>query len=207
MKVVPSTPLNSLIETGFDVKISRDSYGRRVHHSAIRDYKTDFIGYWTIDATCSQPTLLYNYLKEKGIIDEKFNSIFENELDFYTEVYKELDLEPDASKKDRRKEAKELFMFWICGNGYVKNHNIHTLFPVVSRYIKKIKIGNYKNGGSLLQRMESKIWIDDLLNNIPCDFALPIHDSVIVKEQDVENVYKYCVSKYPQIKFKKEIIK
>jgi hypothetical protein len=66
---------------------------------------------------------------------------------------------------------------------------------------------NYKNGGSLLQRIESKIWIDGIMNNIPCDFALPIHDSVIVKEKDVDKVLLYCESNYPQIKFKKELLK
>jgi hypothetical protein len=98
-------------------------------------------------------------------------------------------------------------MFWLNGNGYVPNYGIHTLFPFVSSFLKNLKKGNYKNSGSLLQRIESKIWIDDILNNIPCDFAIPIHDSVIVKEEDVENVLKYCQAKYPQLKFKKEKIK
>ena len=51
------------------------------------------------------------------------------------------------------------------------------------------------------------MWIDDILNNIPCDWALPIHDCVVVKEQDVDRVLQYVVSKYPQMRFKKEIIK
>ena len=60
---------------------------------------------------------------------------------------------------------------------------------------------------SHLQRVESKIWIDDLLNNIPCDWALPVHDSIIVKEEDLERVYEYCKMKYPNIRFKKNLIK
>lgn len=191
---------NSLIETGFDVNITRDSFGRRVHHSAIRDYKNDFKGYYTIDSICSQPRLLYLHMKEKGIIDELYNHIFENDLDFYSEVAYRLRLES-------RQDAKDLFMYWLNGNGYVPNYSIHSLFPVVSQFLKSIKKGNYKNSGSLLQRIESKIWIDDILNNIPCDFAIPIHDSVIVKEKDVNNILLYCQSKYPQLKFKKELIK
>jgi hypothetical protein len=190
----------SLIESGFEVKITRDSFGRRVHHSAIRDYKSDFKGYYTIDSVCSQPRLLYLYLKEKGIVDETYNNIFDNDLDFYGEIAYKLNLES-------RQDAKELFMYWLNGNGYVPNFNIHTLFPVVSLFLKSIKKGNYKNSGSLLQRMESKIWIDDILNNIPCDFALPIHDSVIVKKEDVDNILIYCQTKYPQLKFKKDLIK
>lgn len=191
---------NSLVETGFDVKITRDSFGRRVHHSAIREYKNDFKGYYTIDSVCSQPRLLFLHLQQKGIVDETYNNIFDNDLDFYGEVAHKLNLES-------RQDAKDLFMFWLNGNGYVPNYGIHIMFPVVSSFLKSIKKGNYKNSGSLLQRMESKIWIDDILNDIPCDFALPIHDSVIVKEKDVDNVLKYCQGKYPQLKFKKEKIK
>ena len=196
---------NSLIESGLEVKITRDSFGRRVHHSGIRNYKTDFVGYYTIDSVSSQPRLLYNYLKEKGIVDVNFNEIFENEKDFYLETANRLEF--DGSKEYKRLQSKDLFMFWINGNGYVPNFQIHSLYPVVSLFLKKQKLGNYKNAGSLLQRIESKIWIDDLLNNIPCDFALPVHDSVIVKEKDVDRVLQYCTSKYPELRFKKEIIK
>jgi hypothetical protein len=191
---------NSLVETGFDVKITRDSFGRRVHHSAIREYKNDFKGYYTIDSVCSQPRLLYLYLQQKGIVDDAYKNIFDNDLDFYSEIAHKLNLES-------RQDAKDLFMYWLNGNGYVPNFNIHIIFPIVSSFLKNLKKGNYKNSGSLLQRMESKIWIDDILNNIPCDFALPIHDSVIVKEKDVDNVLMYCQGKYPQLKFKKEKIK
>lgn len=191
---------NSLIEAGLEVKITRDSFGRRVHHSAIRDYKSDFKRFYTIDSICSQPRLLYIYLKEKGIVDESYNNIFDNDLDFYGEVAYKLALES-------RQDAKDLFMFWLNGNGYVPNYGIHNLFPVASSFLKSIKKGNYKNSGSLLQRIESKIWIDDILNNIPCDFALPVHDSVIVKKEDVDKVLQYCQSKYPELRFKKELIK
>lgn len=196
---------NSLIESGLDVKITRDSFGRRVHHSAIRNYKKDFRGFYTIDSISSQPRILYNHLKEKGIIDSRFNEIFENEKDFYLETAELLDF--DGSKKDKRDKAKDLFMFWVNGNGYVPTFEIHKTFPIVSDFLKKQKKGNYKNIGSLLQRLESKIWIDDILNNIPTEFALPIHDSVIVKEEDVDKVLQYCQIKYPQLRFKKEIIK
>lgn len=191
---------NSLIESGFEINISRDNYGRRVHHSAINNYKKDFIGYYTIDSICSQPRLLYFYLKKHNIIDLEYNKIFENDLDFYLELSHKLNLEC-------RQDAKDLFLQWINGNGYVKNSNIYLLFNNASLFLKKIKKGNYKNVGSLLQRIESKIWIDDLLNNIPCDWVLPVHDSFILKEKDVDKVLIYCKSKYPDIKFKKDIIR
>lgn len=197
---------NSLIESGFEVKITRDSFGRRVHHSAIRDYKTDFKGYYTIDSICSQPRLLYLELKEKDILmDKNFIDIFENDKDFYLETANLLEL--DGSIEYKRGQVKDIFMFWINGKGYVPNFKIHMIYPNVSAYLKKQKSGNYKNVGSILQRLESKIWIDDILNNIPCDWALPVHDSVIVKEKDVDNVYNYIISRYPELGIKKEIIK
>lgn len=192
---------NSLLEFGFeDVKITRDTFGRRVHHSAIRDYKNDFKGYYTIDAIASQPRLLYLDMKEKGIIDPLYNDIFENDKDFYLEVEYRL-------KLNDREEAKELFMFWINSNGYVPKFDIHQLFPVVSSYIKNYKKGNYKNMCSHLQRVESKIWIDDLLNNIPTEWAIPVHDSLIVKEEDADRILDWCKTRYIDIKFQKDIIK
>jgi hypothetical protein len=195
----------SLIESGFEVNISRDSFGRRVYHSAIRNYKTDFIGYWTIDGVSSQPRLLYNYLKEHNIVDENFNNIFESDKDFYLETSNKLSFE--GSNIEKREKSKDLFLYWINGNGYVPNFQIHILYPEVSKFLKRYKKGNYKNVASLLQRTESKIWIDDLLNNIPCDWALPVHDCIIVKDSDVDKVFNYCMMKYPYVKFKKEMIK
>lgn len=192
---------DSLLDFGFeDIKIKRDTFGRRVHHSAIRNYKENFKGYWTIDAQSSQPRLLYLDMKEKGIQDDLYNDIFENDKDFYLEIQHRLNIKT-------REEAKDLFMFWVNSRGYVPNFNIHTLFPVVSKYIKDYKKGDYKNMPSHLQRIESKIWIDDILNNIPTNWAIPIHDSVIVKDEDVDNVFNWIKSKYPQLKIKKELIK
>lgn len=191
----------SLLECGFEnIKIKRDTFGRRVHHSAIQNYKQDFKGYWTIDAQSSQPRLLWLDMKEKGIIDQTYNDIFENDKDFYLEIQHKLNI------KDRD-EAKELFMFWVNSRGYVPNFNIHILFPIASKYIKDYKSGDYKSMASHLQRVESKIWIDDILNNVKVNFAIPIHDSLIVKDEDVENVYNWIRSKYPELRVKKQLIK
>lgn len=191
---------NSLLEAGYeDIKISRDTFGRRVHHSGIRDYKKDFKGFYTIDSISSQPRLLYLDMKEKGLYDEKFFDIFENDKDFYLETQYELNLQ-------ERQEAKDLFMYWVNSSGYVPNYNIHNLYPVVSKYIKDRKKGSYKDMASYLQRLESKIWIDDILNNLPVEWALPIHDSVIVKKEDADDVLDFCKMKYPELRFKKELI-
>lgn len=189
----------SLLSTGYEVKIKRDTFGRRLHHSAIMDYKEYFKGYWTIDSISSQPRLLYLDMKKKGIIDPTYMYIFENDKDFYQEIQYKLNIET-------RKEAKDLFMYWVNSSGYVPNFNIHTLFPVASSYIKKYKVGNYKNMGSHLQRVESKIWIDGILNNIPVEWALPVHDSLIIKDNDVDLVFDYIKNNYPELKIKKEQI-
>jgi hypothetical protein len=192
---------DSLLEFGYeDIKIKRDTFGRRVHHSAIMNYKQDFKGYWSIDAESSQPRLLYMDMKKKGIIDNEYNNIFENDKDFYLELQYKLNI-------PTRDEAKELFMFWINSSGYVPNFNIHILFPTVSKYIKNYKKGNYKNMASHLQRIESKLWIDGIMNNVPVEWALPIHDSLIVKEEDVEVVYKWIKTHYPELKLDKKLLK
>lgn len=191
----------SLLEFGFDdIKIRRDTFGRRVHHTAIQNYKEDFKGFWIIDAQSSQPRLLWLDMKAKGIIDPEYNDIFINDKDFYLEIQHKLNI------KDRD-EAKELFMFWINSRGYVPDFNIHKLYPIVSNYIKQYKSGDYKSMSSHLQRIESKIWIDDILNNVKVNWALPIHDSLIVKDEDVEHVWHWIRSKYPELKITKKLLK
>jgi len=188
---------NTLINLGYgEFKISRDDFGRRVHHPAIYDYRQYLSGKGlsVIDAKCSQPRLLYLIMKERGIIDENYNNIFDNGDDFYSYLIDNLDIED-------REEAKKIFMFWLNSNGYVQDVNIHKLFPTVSQFIKSLKNKNYKDASSFLQREEAKIWIDDLLENLPVDFGLTIHDSLIVKNKDSNKILKYCKAKYPQIEF------
>jgi hypothetical protein len=45
------------------------------------------------------------------------------------------------------------------------------------------------------------------LNDIPCEWALPVHDSIIVKEQDIDVVYNYIKVKYPELELKKNLLK
>jgi hypothetical protein len=98
--------------------------------------------------------------------------------------------------------AKDLFMFWLNSSGYVPNYKIHLIFPIASKFIKSLKSKNYKDSSSYLQRIEAKIWIDDLLDNIPSEFALPVHDCLIVKDKEVFKILDYCKSKYNDIEFK-----
>lgn len=188
---------DSLESLGFlDTKISRDDFGRRVHHNLTQTYKEELkdLGLSVIDAKCSQPRLLYLLMKKKGMIDVKFFSIFENGIDFYSYLIENLDL------NDRR-DAKDLFMCWLNANGYVQNYNIKDLFPIASTFLKTLKSSNYKDSASFFQRQEAKIWIDDLLENIPSEFALSIHDSLIIKNKEANKILKYCKEKYPELEF------
>lgn len=189
---------DSLEQLGYkNIKISRDSFGRRVHHNLTQTYKHELEnrGFMVIDSKCSQPRLLYLMMKNKGIVDQQYNYIFENNLDFYTHILNHLNL-------GDRQEAKDLFMYWLNSESYIPNkYKINNLFPEASKYIKSLKNKNYKDSSSTLQREESKIWIDDILNNLPFSFGLTIHDSLIVRDKDIIEALKYCKSKYPQIEF------
>jgi hypothetical protein len=189
---------NTLEKLGYDTKIKRDDFGRRVHHQAIYDYKEKLKGYYLIDAVASQPTLLYLELKRLEIIDTNYFDIFEKGLDFYEE------LKNIFNYKDRE-AAKKDFTFLLFSDNVVPTGFIKQ-FPQLLNYVKKVKSNNYKNLASHLQRIESKIWIDDILNNLPVDFALPVHDCLIVKPEDVDIVFDYIKNKYPELKIKKSII-
>jgi len=185
---------SSMAELGYVGKISRDTFGRRVHHTVIPIYKEDLknIGLAIIDAKCSQSKLLLNIMKEKDITDKNYETAFE--VDFYNYLVQNLNLTD-------RQQAKDLFMYFLNSSGYVPNYKIHILFPTASKFIRTLKTKNHKDAASYIQREESKIWIDDLLENIPTNFALPIHDCLVVRDKEVYEILNYCKIKYENIDF------
>jgi hypothetical protein len=102
-----------------------------------------------------------------------------------------------------RDDAKEVFTSWINGNGYIDSEKatIRDIFSTANEFIKKYKTDNYKNVCRLLQYKEATIFIDDLLNNIDLEFCLTVHDSLIVKKEDVEYALNFCKEKYPEMVF------
>lgn len=186
----------SLIELGHPPKITRDNFGRRVYHPAIKNYKTALAnkGLCVIDAKASQPTLLWLLMKERGYQDYYYNSIFENKLDFYAQIASDLQL-------NSREKAKKLFMLWANSENKATYTELRQLFPVAGSFIEYLKSNNYKDSPAFLQRHEAYVWIDNLLDKIPVEFAIPVHDSLIVKKEDLKVVLDYCQSKYPQIQF------
>jgi len=92
-------------------------------------------------------------------------------------------------------------MSWVYGRGFTKGYPFHKIFPAASLYVKNLKRLGYKDASSYLQRQEAKIWIDDILENIPVDFALPIHDSIIVKNEEAIKALEWCRARHPEIIF------
>ena len=92
------------------------------------------------------------------------------------------------------------------GNGYTKECNLWKEFPVATKFLKDLKARNYKDSSRYLSWKESRIFIDDLLENLPVNFGIPVHDSFIVHSSDAKTVLEYCQNKYPELRFKLEII-
>jgi hypothetical protein len=136
-------------------------------------------------------------MKQKGFYDRNYFSIFESDEDFYYTLIEKLNLQD-------REAGKELFNLWTMGNGYVPEVEIYKLFPVASSFLRTLKTRSYKDASAYLQRQEARIWIDDLLENLPVSFALPIHDAFIVRSKDVNKVLRYCKDKHPELRYKIE---
>ncbi len=197
--------ISSLTQLGYeDIKIKRDGFGLRVWHNAIQGYKQDLkeIGLMVIDAKCSQPRLLYNLMKDANIKDTTYFSLFENDTnkDFYNFIINHFNL-TGIGYDSKRDEAKELFTMWIFGQGYTKGFQFHQIFPETSAFIKSLKNRGYKDSASYMQRQEAKVWIDDIMENIPVDFAVPVHDSIIVRANDADLAINWCKEKHPEIVF------
>jgi hypothetical protein len=220
----------SLLQLNFPpeaLNITRCQFGRRLHTNITGNigedgsYKELLSGgdYWTIDAKTCHPRLLWMHLKETHREDDVFNHIFDNDLDFYDYILERMPKMVEADKELREKYgfthtpeeikalhrsvAKDAFMSWINGKGYVSEEytELPKIFPQATKAISSIKSSNYKSLCSILQRAETNIFIDDLLNNIELDFCLTVHDSLIVKKQDVEYALDFCKSKYPEMVF------
>ena len=198
----------SLLDIGFgseEITIKRDNFSRRLHTNItgqIGDggsYKDLLSGgdYWTIDAKTCQPRLLWLHLKEVGLEDKNLNWVFDNDLDFYDYIKDKLNNVID------RDDAKDVFVSWMNGSGYmdIEKAKIRDLFPTANFFAKGYKKEDYKNICRLLQYKEAKIFIDGILNDIPIDFCLTVHDSIIIKKEDVESALEWCQTRYPEIKF------
>jgi hypothetical protein len=220
-----------------ELLIKRDNFSRRLHTNITGNigdgysYKDLMSGgdYYSIDAKTFHPRLLWLLLKDVEQYDENLSYVFDNNLDFYDYILEKIpsllrlnnEMTKSLMKIDdyvydekhiksvERQVAKEAFMSWVNGTGYVDEdiRPITKLFPIANNYIKGFKSSSYKEMCKKLQYKESTIFIDDLLNNIPIDFCLTVHDSLLVKKEDAEKALLYCQNKYPEIVFVLDEIK
>lgn len=199
----------SLIKLGItDVWMKRDQFSRRLHHNltakvdSIEDVSKEKQNYKSyirsnhpgkysiVDATACQPTILSDVL---GIIDKEYIKAI-NSSDFYNYLKGALGLKS-------RNAAKKAFNQWAMHTTFIDSP-LNKLFPKMTRAkLKRIKAGDGKGVSKKLQRMESRLFIDECLNNIEkdlgIDFSLTIHDSFIVENKDVHKVKKYLEQKTP----------
>lgn len=219
------------------LNIKRDNFSRRLHTNITgnigegNSYKDLLAGgdYWTIDAKTCHPRLLWQILKSANQDDKNLSYVFENDLDFYDYIIEQIPSILKSSKEMQeffktqedyiydeehikscdRATAKEAFMSWINGTGYVNEdiRPITSLFPIANGYIRGFKSNSYKDMARMLQYKEATIFIDDLLNNIELDFCLTMHDSLIVKKEDVDYALTCCQTKYPELVFEAKEIK
>lgn len=214
-----------------ELNIKRDNFSRRLHTNITGNigdgysYKDLLSGgeYFTIDAKTFHPRLLWLLLKEREQNDENLSYIFDNNIDFYDyilenapsilRVNNEMNeslkgtedyvYDDNHNKNVERQIAKEAFMSWVNGTGYIDEdiRPITKLFPIANNYIRGYKSTNYKEMCRLLQYRETKIFIDGILNNIPLEFCLTVHDSIIVRKEDVDMAMLYCQNLYPELVF------
>lgn len=197
--------IESLQEIKLPIRIIRDSFSRRLHTTitsntgvegfdSYKTYLSAFGGYSSIDVKECQPTLLYLYFKDRVEIDDNY---------VIGKIYSQINSDRDKAKKE--------FVTWLNAEIHNMPRHINKLFPELFNYIVNYKSRNgYKSLGAKLQRIESNIVIDDLLDNINreigVEFCLTVHDSLIVRNEDVDKVYEWVTNKYKELEFKKEEI-
>lgn len=148
------------------------------------------------DLKNSQFVILANYLKnQKGLNTPDFNRFYSLAISgkLYEKIAETIGIE--------RKEAKVL-MFNILFNKINANieHKdlMYSMFPSLMAYIDNFKKRRtYKGFSVFLQRLESKMFIDNLYKSIyeATGFVLTKHDSLIVRKEDSELVDR-IIEKY-----------
>ena len=168
--------------------VSKDIFGHRIHHPLtlvsknVRPHITLF-GQKTnfVDIPQSQPSLLSYFLK-KQVGDNTFSEILDNGGDIYELI----------NKEDRDKGKKQFYELL-----YGRNPNIsHIVGEKGEKWVNELKKteiqanpstnGNHTNLAWLLQNKESEV-MHKVFNQLSYPF-IPIHDEVIVMEQNIEDV-------------------
>lgn len=179
--------------------MKRDKYSQRVHHNLTSIYKRVLPEYYAVDASAAQPTLMFLHAKEKGFFDRNMEVALYEYPDFYQYIA-DLGLSFGIKLRD---EAKDLWQRIINAKGR-EYKKLYYLFPTFVKYLDKFKDSKDVYYSRKIQKLESKLFIDDMLMNIADDFnfIIPIHDSFIVHPNDVEKLIQKLNNNYGQFKWK-----
>lgn len=182
--------------------VSEDSFGNRLHSIFSRLPKEVRQNYVTVnlkstvelDLKQSQPTFLAKILEEE-MGENSFSNAINSGIDIYELMYGD------------REKGKGRIYYVFFGERMPKE--FYKTFPDAAPIVDMLKYrkteGNnsdkeYSNLAYILQREESKVfrevWKELIKNNIS---FIPVHDSIIVKEEDMNLSYEIMnnvISKY-----------
>jgi hypothetical protein len=174
----------------------RDGKGRRVHNNfvtlpkALKPYiylqHEVLANLVNIDVANSQPLILAMMMKRDAAVNDKadfttFLSLCESGK-LYSELMTRLSLETLS-----KREFKDKLFTWFYGKN---QHVIYTpewiafsaAFPTVAAYIVEAKRVNYKALSHAMQREESALMVDTVIQRVAADYpaswCLTVHDSV-----------------------------
>ena len=206
----------SLDYLGLKTSIKRCQFGQRLHtpithrvSEECKSYKKYFKNikqnFVVIDAVACQPNLLKQVFNERGIsIDTEYQTALDS--GFYDYLIKNTKLKNrNLSYNEKRDEAKNLYCIWQNGDKG-KSKIFKSLFPHISEMCGRFKAVDPKAVGKMIQRKESLIFIDELLENVVNEtgvsFCLTVHDSLIVRKEDGPKVFDWMSKKIEYLNFK-----
>ena len=154
-----------------------------------------------IDLSNSQFCFLSHRLKKK--LDTPDNTLFRS-LSYNGELYSYV---KDKLKLKSLKESKLLMFSLLFSSEKNTTHKkkiLKSLFPSVIEWVDRFKKENgYKKFSVELQKIESNLFIDVLLNKIKSKkfFCLTKHDSLIIRRNDYEPVMEIVTNTSNEIGF------
>ena len=183
---------------------SRKGVNRRLNTNLTMmasDLRQFIVGYENLsylDLTNSQP-VLFNAVLQK--LKKNANTRLKLEIDRYFKVTTSGEWYEELSKiyKCDRSTAKKNWMLIA----YSKNNQCLRLkkkfekkYPEIHQIIKQEKITDYRNFSIGLQKVESKIFIDEICKELVAQNILPfsIHDGVMVAKEQTEKTYNIMVN-------------
>jgi hypothetical protein len=133
-------------------------------------------------------------------LDKKFIELSQN-----GELYQFVgdNLYPELTKEERRAKAKKLMMLVAFDKPNKYQTPVRKLFPKTMQLIDKLKENNFKEFSIKLQTEESNIMVDGLLAHLNKKYTVfTIHDALLVRVSEKEQIKKEMNKYFSQINFK-----